>query len=306
MYFYKAYGLRISSEIELPELSADEAGASIDLVIKLGEVILPGLFKTTIHRRGIQAYFGQLDDQLFLNWEGIAAFKAVDAKVLTINPYTKDPNLLSLFTVSEAIGLILFQKGHFLLHASSVQVGEEAWVFMGNPGAGKSSTAAAFIKAGCRMLSDDLTAINFDSSGSPYIIPAYPQLKIWENTVNGLAYTKSSLVPVSEGVNKFSFQPKDNFSHEPIRLGQVFFIHKAKNRPILRSLVPSDIPVKMLRNFPLPIQLVKNEHLKQHFLQSFKCASSAKIWDKRRPDGFENLQKWVAQSLEKHSFGKNG
>jgi hypothetical protein len=306
MYFYKAYGLKISSEIELPELSIEDPGQNVDLVINLGEVKLPGMRRTTIHRRGIQAYFGQIDEQLFLSWDGIAAFKASNASVLTIDAYTDDPNLLSLFTVSEALGLILFQKGYFLLHASSVQVGGEAWVFMGNPGAGKSTTAAAFVKAGCKMLSDDLTAINFDNTGSPHIIPAYPQLKIWENTVNGLDYEKSSLVPVSEGVNKFSFQPKDNFSHTPIQLGQVFFMHKAKNRQVLKSLTASDIPVKMLRNFPLPIQLMKNEKLKQHFLQSFKCANAAKIWEKRRPDGFVHLQDWVDESLARMTVETNG
>lgn len=298
MYFYKAYGLKISSEIELPELSEGEGGNTFDLMIRKGEINLPGQRATSIFRRGIKASFGSHPENgLFLHWEGVADFQAVDGRLLTVDAFTKDPDVLSLFTVSEALGLILFQRGMFLLHASSVKVGDEAWCFMGAPGAGKSTTAAAFIKAGCQMLSDDLTAITFDKTGKAFIIPAYPQIKIWDNTVNGLDYDRSGLTPVSEGVNKFSFQPRDNFAHEPIALKQVFFMHKAKNRPRLEELTASEIPIQMLKNFPLPVRLLKGDILKNHFVQSFRCASSAKIWKKRRPDGFQNLEQWAAECV---------
>ena len=299
MYFYKAYGLKISSEIELPELSDHEsAGDPIDLEIRLGKIETPKLNKTMIHRRGIRASFAKgADDHLFLFWKDVASFEAIGGNVLRIHALTEDPGLLSLFTVSEALGLILYQRGFFLLHASAVQIGDEAWCFMGSPGAGKSTTAAAFLKAGCRLLSDDLTAISFDERGKAYIIPAYPQVKIWDNAVNGLNYEKTTLTPVSEGINKFSFQPKDNFSHKPVPLGQIFFMYKAMNRPKLRELTASDIPIKMLRNFPLPLRLLTDDSLKKHFLQSFQCSKFTKIWGKRRPDGFVNLQRWVDESL---------
>jgi hypothetical protein len=298
MYFYKAYGLKISSEIALPELSDEKPEDFYDLSIRIGSISLPKLKKTSIHRRSVRASFGQLDNnQLIIHWDGIAAFNAIGGCELIVQSYTEDPNLLSLFTVSEALGLILFQRGMFLWHASAVKVGDSAWCFMGSPGAGKSTTAAAFIKAGCQLLSDDLTAIQFDERGKACIIPAYPQLKIWDNTVNGLLYNKSDLSPVSEGVNKFSFQPKDNFAHEAVPLEQVFFIHKAMNRPAIQQLDAAEIPVRMLKNFPLPFSLLTNERLKQHFMQSFQCAQSAKMWQKRRPNGFKNLENWVEECL---------
>ncbi|MCE7039819.1 serine kinase [Dyadobacter sp. CY312] len=298
MYFYKAFGLNIHSEISLPELSIGTEENVADLTIKIGSVKLPRLAKTPIYRRGIRAKFGKgAGDSLILHWEEVADFESIGTDLLIVAPQTQDPNILSLFTVSEALGLVLFQRGHFLLHASAVKVGNEAWVFMGNPGAGKSTTAAAFIKAGCALLSDDLTAITFDSDGIPYIVPAYPQLKIWDNTVNGLQYDKRDLQPVSEGVNKFSYQPSKDFDHQPVRLNSVYFIHKAKNKAVLKALAPGEIPIEMLKNFPLPVELLKDESLKQHFTQSFRCAVHAQIWKKRRPDGFANLENWVQQSL---------
>lgn len=298
MYFYKAFGLNINSEISLPELSKGISEQPADLTVKLGNVKLPKLRNTPIYRRGIKAQFGKGEKgNLILHWPDVASFEAIDGDKLIVAPHTTDPNLLSLFTVSEALGLILFQRGYFLLHASAVKVGNEAWCFMGNPGAGKSTTAAAFIKGGCNLLSDDLTAITFDSDGAPYIIPAYPQLKIWDNTVNGLDYDRNNLQPVSEGVNKFSYQPSQEFEHKPVKLNAIYFIHKAKNQAVLKALSPLEIPIQMIRNFPLPIEFLKEETLKQHFAQSFKCAGHAQIWKKRRPDGFANLEKWVQESI---------
>ncbi|WP_439556654.1 serine kinase [Dyadobacter sp.] len=297
MHYYKAFGLNVFSEIPLPELSEGDPGASPDLHIKKAAIELPDLSKTQVYRRGVRALFGKNEGDLVLHWPGIATFKAISGNELIVNPIVHDPNLVSLFTVSEAIGLILFQRGLFLLHASAVLVGEEAWCFMGTPGAGKSTTAAAFIKAGCRLLSDDLTAIEIAENGALFVLPAYPQLKIWDKTVAGLQYDRGNLEPVSEGVNKFSFQPKANFPEKPVALTKIIFLHKARNRAALQQVSVSETPGEMIRNFPLPTQLLSGEALKMHFLQSMKCAAQVDVIKKRRPEGFHLLEKWVLESV---------
>lgn len=298
MHHYTAFGLHILSEISLPELADGNPHSPTDVYIRKGTVELPEMRPTMIYRRGIRVFFGRDGQQaLYLDWAGVASFKASGGTELVVSPVALEANVISLFTVSEALGLLLFQKGYFLLHASSVAMGDEAWCFMGMPGAGKSSTAAAFIKAGCRLLSDDLTAITFNEAGNPVIIPAYPQLKIWEKTVNGLHYDKSDLEPVSEGVNKFAYQPRGQFSAREVPLKKVFFLHKARNKPAVQPMSVPEIPGEMLRNFPLPTELLSGDHLKKHFFQSLQCARSAELLRKRRPEGFDNLEKWVETSV---------
>lgn len=300
MYFYKAYGLVISSEISLPELSSFEKQPSVDLHIQKGYIDLPKTKSTNIHRRGVKANFGSIsENNLFLNWPGIADFQAENGSLLTVQAHLSDPEVISLFTVSEALGLILYQRNLFLLHASAVKVGNKAYCFMGNPGAGKSTTAAAFIKAGCNLLSDDLTAITFNENGEAFIIPSYPQLKIWNTTVEGLSYKNSELKPVSEGVNKFSYQPKSDFSHALVKLEKVFFLHKARNRKYLSGLMPTEIPVQLLRNFPLPLSLIKEGiKMKEHFKQSFQIASHCELFKKKRDKNFQELENWVKIQIE--------
>lgn len=298
MHYYIAFGLHIHSEISLPELAEGDAHSVAEIHIRKGQVHLPAMHPTRIFRRGIKAAFGEDESRaLYLDWPNVASFKASGGNELVVSPLASDPDIISLFTVSEALGLILFQRGHFLLHASAVVVGEEAWCFMGMPGAGKSSTAAAFIKAGCRLLSDDLTAITFDEAGKPFIVPAYPQLKIWERTVAGLQYDPSDLEPVSEGVNKYAYQPREQFTTQPVPLKKVFFLHKARNKPEFQNLGIAEIPGEMLRNFPLPASLIADKNLKRHFLQSLQCARSAEVLRRRRPEGFEKLEKWAEDSV---------
>ena len=304
MYHYTAYGLHIQSDILLPEcLPASDT--EVDVYFKLGTFKTPDYRPTRIYRKGILAKSAMASlQELYMSWEGVADYKAINGKELIIQPYTTGVGLLSLFTLSEALGLLLLQRGYYLLHASSVQVGNEAWCFMGVPGAGKSTTAAAFVKAGCPLLSDDLTAIRLDREGKAYIVPGFPQLKIWDNTVSGLSFSMGELTPVSEGVTKFSWTPTSDFPTEPIKMGAVFFLHKARNRQAIESFPAAKIPFETGKHFPLPHHFMTPEVLRILFQQSLQCASSASFWSKRRPNGFKALENWVALSIDNAS--KNG
>jgi hypothetical protein len=299
MPLYRAFDLIIHSEIFLPELVSlsDEGTLAPDVRVIRSVLEFPPLEQTAIHRRGVMARSGSAPDgSIYMQWEGIAGFRAIGGHTLQVHSYTDDPGLLSLFTISEALGCILFQRGMLLLHASSVQVGEEAFCFMGEPGAGKSTTASAFVKHGARLLSDDLTAISFGQHNQPYVVPAYPQLKIWENTVQGLKFDLTRLSPVSEGINKFALVPDLDFPDKPVPLAQVFFLHKARNRPAFLEVQPTEVPVELVRHFPLATHLLVGKDLQRHFTQSIRCAASASVWRMRRPKDFAALEEWVLSS----------
>lgn len=298
LYHYKAFGLSFSSEIELTEcLPSDHT--EMDFRIVIARVPLTAMAVTNIHRRGILASSGtDSNHNLYLHWEGVASYRASGGDLLEVEVYTEDKDVLSLFTVSEALAMILFQRNYYLLHASAVQIGEKAVVFMGAPGAGKSTTAAAFVKAGCRLLSDDLTALSFDDQGKPFVVPAYPQLKIWENTVKGLGMNLENLERVSEGVNKFAVTPRDSFPDQMLPLGAFYFLHKARNKPRLRNMPPMNIPTETLKHFPIESEWLDENHLTRMFHQSIQCAQHAEMYEMRRPEGFVALEEWVQNQLK--------
>lgn len=298
MPLYKAFNLYIRSEIDLPELILEkDQSICEDISILNSSLRFPELSPTTIQRRGVMAQSALDEDGIiYLFWEGIAGFKAVSGRTLFVDSYTSDGSLLSLFTVSEALGSVLSQRGLLLLHASSVQVGKGAYCFLGEPGAGKSTTASAFVKHGASLLSDDLTAIWFDDENRPYVLPAYPQLKIWESTVIGLEISKNEISPVAEGIRKFAIQPRPGFQAEPVPLSNVFLLHTDLEHPTKKRVAPTEVPIELIRHFPLPSQFLQpSQTVQRHFQQSIWCANSASIYYQLRPTGFPALEKWVLE-----------
>lgn len=54
---------------------------------------------------------------------------------------------------------LLARRGEFILHASSIEIDGEAYVFTGHSGAGKSTISAIAEQCGARVLSDDRTVL---------------------------------------------------------------------------------------------------------------------------------------------------
>ncbi len=67
---------------------------------------------------------------------------------------------ITMCLLGPIIGFVLHLRGAPCLHASAVAVEGRAVAFLGHSGAGKSTTAAAFIRRGFRALTDDVLALD--------------------------------------------------------------------------------------------------------------------------------------------------
>jgi hypothetical protein len=114
------------------------------------------------------------------------------------------------YLLGPVFGLLLRLRGVTCLHASAVAFDDSSVVFVGPEGAGKSTTAAAFAKRGYAVLSDDIVALSCASSkvsadralaeASPApgdgvfrVLPAYPHLCLWQDSVNILYGSEEQL-----------------------------------------------------------------------------------------------------------------
>ena len=295
-YYYKAYGLSIASAIPLPPLKTT-APIATDLVIrreKLPES--PPLESTKIYRAGLNARFAQKGlDCLWLDWTPFVSFLALKGEKLLVDTPRTEEDLVSLFTLSEALGLILFQKGYFLLHGSAVRIGDKGVVFLGEPGAGKSTTVAACAQQGYTVISDDMVCIQVDETGRLLLIPAFPQIKIWQSTVDGLELHQEKMAPVREGVNKFSWHDSIEFEENAVPLTQIFVL-LPPNEPgnATGPLPASQVPVELLQHFPLADALLNGISLEDYFKKSVAIAQTIPLFRMRRPATFTALHEFVA------------
>lgn len=289
---YLAFGLTIETAINFTGI-LPASTAPPDVWIDEGVVLEKAGQQTRLQRRGIRATFGRTATNIVLNWKGVGAFSMSGGSRIVYQNQGADEGTLRLFLLSEVMGVILYQRGLFLLHASAVSVHNEALLFMGVPGAGKSTTATAFGKAGHTVLTDDLVAVQFVDS-KPYVIPAFSQYKVWRNALNGLQIDTYGLAPSFEGADKFLItQPIETFPEKPVPLRQLTILHAPTARIKDASIKPSRAPVELLKHFPLPIQLLTPDYLQQHFGQSLQIAQTTPICQMKRPRNFKALENYV-------------
>jgi hypothetical protein len=144
MYRYSAFSLTIDSELELPELA--EGAGEPDVIIRLGAVARPQTPST-------------IDDEVALPLN-VGRFHIRGGREILVDPLPgADPFLLRTMLQGRLMAYLLRQRGCLPLHASAVAIDGQAILFLGESGAGKSTTAAAFYSRGHSVLADDVGAV---------------------------------------------------------------------------------------------------------------------------------------------------
>jgi hypothetical protein len=170
---YQLFGLRIRSEIEMPELFSATEGEP-DVLIRRGSAgdgpSEPGL---------------QPDgDALVLTISDVARYRIEGGERITVEAQPGvPPGNVRLFLLGSVFGVLLHQRGLLPLHANAVEIEGRAVAFMGESGAGKSTLAAWFHDHGYRVVTDDVCVICFDPSGCPIAAPGLPRLRLWDETL---------------------------------------------------------------------------------------------------------------------------
>jgi hypothetical protein len=170
MYLYSGFSLQIQSQLELPEFLPGAGEA--DVTIRFGSVCETGT-EATIH-----------DERVFHATTG--AFHIREGREIIVD-LLPDANAGSVRTLlaGRFFGYLLRQRGYLALHASAVAVCGKAVLFLGESGAGKSTTAAAFHPRGHAVLADDVAAVRLTEAG-PELQPAWPGLRLMDDSREAL------------------------------------------------------------------------------------------------------------------------
>lgn len=252
--YYTAYGLKIQSTVELPELLALNGAPSggVDVQICCGSV--PAALDNPV-ARGV--FYQAQPGQFLLNLNNIARYFVVDGRTITIEraPAGQDDDL-RVFLLGSVFAALLHQREMLVLHGSAIETSAGAVVFVGPSGAGKSTLAAAFARRGYPVLCDDVCAIKLDEQGVPMVYPAFPQLKLWADMLEQLEHEPGGLRRVRAQLEKFALPLAARFRSTPLPLAAVYGLG-VHNRDHLQCE-----QLEQMKKF----QLISNNTYRQHFL----------------------------------------
>ena len=232
MFHYKAFGLEISSEIELPGMIQStgnehmEGSGYSDVKITLGKVDPSQV--TLADVEGPNYLVTGCD--VYLWWDNIGKVRISDGKQVTVEPVAdldgSDELNLIPFILGPVMALMLHQRGFLVLHGSAVNMGHGAVAFLGHRGNGKSTTAIHLYVEGYPLVADDILAIKFYREGLPVVYPGYPHVRLSEEAYNQVKEHTDILTPIRTLAEKVFCDSSHRFSTEPVNLDRIYVIEK--------------------------------------------------------------------------------
>ncbi|ATW28171.1 hypothetical protein [Candidatus Formimonas warabiya] len=220
VYQYCAFGMKIASQIPIPELQP--CSGMPDINIAIGKV--PKEIEGAIDSN---AYYQAGKNQLLFHITNVGSYYIKNGNQIMIEPAPNaEKKAIRLFLLGSAMGAILFQRGFFPIHGSAVVVNEYCFIVTGNQGAGKSTLTAALRKKGYAILTDDIAAVAFDAEGIPWVYPSYPQQKLWKDSLESMGHEVSSLSNIYGRIDKYAVTIQDKFCETPKKLVGIYEVRK--------------------------------------------------------------------------------
>lgn len=144
------------------------------------------------------------------------------------------------YLLGPVMGFVLLLRGIHSLHGSAIAVGDKAVALVGPPGAGKSTTAAAFAELGFNVLAEDVVALA-DQRDAFLVYPAYPRIRLWPDSVTSLYGSPDALPRLTPTWDKRYLDLKSNwhrFQPEPLRLAAVYILGARSSDSSAPSIAP--------------------------------------------------------------------
>ncbi len=291
VFAHIAFGLRIDSALELPQLQLGEADTPADVTIEFGAVPehLPDALVTGVR-------FESAPGQLLIRVDGIARYLISDGRRIVIERAAHAQAIdIRVFLLGSAFGALLHQRQDLVLHGSAIEWHGEAVVFMGVSGVGKSTTATAFRKRGHSVLTDDLCVVRAAPDGRMLAFPSFPQSKLWIDSLQKLDFSPDGLTRIREKIEKRALPLGPDFSEHPLPVKKLYLLRSHNQADII--LNPTEGPHKfnVLKNNTYRFGYLAGIDGKAgHFQQALQLAQQAPISIAIRPRHGFKLNEFVA------------
>ncbi len=301
---YKAYGLIIDSEVPLDNPCG--ASSPADVRVVYGRVEKPWSEEEDRDPRYVRMY----DDDAYIVWDaddqrGVIRVREGREIVVDTDGERSAPFVKQVIQ-GIGLGLILQQRHEYVLHASAVAIHGEAVAFIGQKGAGKSTTASALFKRGHSLITDDLLAIQLpENDPRAYAISGIPSFKLWPDSVQAsLQEQPGSLPRIFEREEKRLRRIEEGFVLSPLPLKCVYVLEyssEPEGNPVIERLGGQQGCMQLICHSYALRFLGNNGRNVAHLKQTRALLLRAPVFRLRRPRSLDHLVQLV-ECIESHDL----
>ena len=290
MHHYSVYGLRIASEFELIGAREIDSNPDPDVTVTLTKLDFPSA------RIEDGRYTSATADSALLVWESVGAFKISRGREILVSPRSGVPHsVVSLFITGASMGVLLHQRGLLVLHASAVSIADHVAAFIGFKGMGKSTTAAAMVGRGARLVSDDVLAMDSDILARP----GSDLVKLWPGALSAALEDDPQDVPtLYPGIEKRAKILSGTVSDTLLPVGAIYVLDVGDDTSI-ENVNPSHAFVEVMRHAYAPRFVGTDGTTSSLFELCTSFVSKIPVFRLRRKPDLAELSS-VAVAVESH------
>ncbi len=289
-HLYSVYGVSLRSDFPLPLSNKLKVDSQDELGhIDLGTASADWFFNITRGAEVLETvsswykYARLHDGSSYVRWNEVGEFlvPADGKRILCRHFDSATAESFYVYLLGQALSFAFVRQGLEPLHATVIAVDEEALVFLGDSGVGKSTLAACFLAAGYKILTDDLLVLR--RAGN--ITLAYPgpaRIKLFPGIARKYMGRTAAAVPMNPFTHKIILPlgPHRTCS-TPIPLRAIYSLgaenkHRRGNTARIRRLSVREGFLQLLEN-TFNRRLVDPDRLDRQFTLMAEIANAVNI-----------------------------
>lgn len=278
---FRGFGLTIVSDIYFPELIKVKWGSrDVDVTVQLDHTS-----KLQEEFSGKNQFCIVKENRVLIRVPDVAFFSIEFGNIIIFSPIGNiKEDQIRLYLLGSCMGALLLQRRILPLHGSVVEFNKRAYGIIGNSGAGKSTLATTLLDKNFQLLSDDIIPISL-KDGISMVSPAYPQQKLWKESLDALKVNSDKYKPIFDRETKFLIPLHSKFYDEQIPLAGIFeLVTGAEEVVTLRPLDKLEQIKKLFEHTFRSFLVERLDLLEWHFHITTTLANSTMMYQLTRPE----------------------
>lgn len=238
-------------------------------------------------------------DLIRLAWPAICELSIRSGREIAVRSGTdSEATHLCHLVTGIGLGLALYQRGVFTLHAGAVSIGGLAVAIAGSKGAGKSTLVAALNARGHPLLSDDVVALDLPDDELPRVRVGAPNMNLWPDSAIATGHDPATLSQIWSLSPKLAGCVAIGQRHVPVPLGAIVVLSGNGSSSQLQRLTPLEAFPQLVGHSHAFRWIEKPSHLPRHLAQCRTVLAQVPVFRLERGESLESLSTFAQQVEE--------